>query len=42
VQRFDRGGTRRDGLLHQSVEQLAAVPGKPPVETESELVEIRL
>ena len=42
VQSFDSRGTRRDGLLHESVEQLAAVPGKTPVETESELVEIRL
>jgi len=42
VQGFDSRGTRRDGLLHESVEQLAAVPGKTPVETESELVEIRL
>ena len=42
VQRFDRRRSCRDGLLHQPVEQLAAVPGKTPVETESELVEIRL
>jgi hypothetical protein len=39
---FDSRWTRRDGLLHKAVKQLAAVPGKTSIETECELVKVRL
>jgi hypothetical protein len=39
-QRRVRHGVDRDGLLHQSVEQLPAMAGRAPIEAEGEFIQV--